>query len=249
MHNKPQQTQTQLIQIGKMAALGQLLSSVAHEINNPLTGVLNNVQLVRMMAEEKKEFNLENFKELLNIIEESALKCTKITRSLLDFSHASKGTFQPISLNEAVEKVAGLIEQELKLQDILLQKELQLDLPLILGDSQLLQQVVFDIISNACWAIHKKSEKVGGSITIKTEYLPESKRVLLSISDTGIGIPKDNLERIFEPFFTTKAVGEGTGLGLSIVYNIVKEHKGEIKVESEVGKGTTFKIGLPAVLT
>jgi len=238
-------TQAQLVQSAKMASVGLLAGGVAHEINNPLTGVLNNVQLIRMMAEVKKDFVMSDFKELLAVIEESALRCKRITQSLLDFSHASKGAFQPISLNEIIEKVSTLIENELGLQNIAIQKQLQPNLPHILGDSQLLQQVVFDIISNAKWAIQEKPEKESGLITLKTQYEPEKKQVLISISDTGIGITKENLEKLSEPFFTTKQVGEGTGLGLSIVYKIIKAHQGTIEVESQVGKGTTFKIGLP----
>lgn len=238
-------TQAQLVQSAKMASIGQLAGGVAHEINNPLTGVLNNVQLIRMEQKEKGELNADEFKELLGVIEESALRCKKITQSLLDFSYASKRIFQPVSLNELVEKVLGLIGYEIKRQNIVVQKQFQPDLPKVSGDSQLLQQVIFDIVSNAKWAIQQKSGKEGGTITIKTEYEPKSKQVCIWISDTGIGIPQENLQRIFEPFFTTRAVGEGTGLGLSIVYNIVKEHKGTIEVESKVNEGSTFRINLP----
>lgn len=240
------QTQAQLVQSAKMASVGLLAGGVAHEINNPLTGVLNNVQLIKMIAEQKKEFNLEDFKELLNLIEESAQRCTKITHSLLGFSRASKGIFQNLSLNEMIEKVVVLVEHELKLQNITIQTDLAPHLPQIKGDSQLLQQIIFDIINNAKWSIQQKSEKENSTITIRTKAGSQNNSISLSISDTGMGIPKGNLERIFDPFFTTKPVGEGTGLGLAVVYNIVKEHNGTITVESEVGKGATFKISLPA---
>jgi len=118
-------------------------------------------------------------------------------------------------------------------------------LPQVLGDPQLLQQVVFDFISNARWAIQQKSSKGEGTITLTTRCDPGNRNICLSISDTGIGIAKENLATIFEPFFTTKAVGEGTGLGLSIVYGIIKAHRGSIEVDSRVGEGTTFKIYLP----
>jgi two-component system, NtrC family, sensor kinase len=223
-----------------------LAGGVAHEINNPLTGVLNNVQLVKMMVEQKSNFDIKEFKEIIDVIENSALRCKKITQSLLDFSRSSKGTFQMISLNKIAEDVSILIEHELGLQNITIQKDLEPNLPDISGDPQLLQQVIFDIIANAKWAVQKKSEKEGGTITIKTHYEPKENNVSIFVSDTGIGIPKENLEKIFEPFFTTKNVGEGTGLGLAIVYGIIKAHKGIIKVESESGKGTTFTIVLPA---
>ena len=240
-------TQVRLVQSAKMASVGLLAGGVAHEINNPLTGVLNNVQLIRMIAEQKQDFNIADFKELLTVIEGSALRCKRITQSLLDFSRASKDVFQKLSLNEIVEKVATLIEHELGLQNIAIQKDLEPGLPQVLGDSQLLQQVVFDVISNGKWAIQQKSEKEGGTIALKTQYEPEKKNILLSISDNGIGIAKENLEKVFEPFFTTKEVGEGTGLGLSIAYSIIKAHQGTIEAESEPGKWTIFKIRLPVI--
>jgi two-component system, NtrC family, sensor kinase len=239
--------QGQVVQSAKMASVGLLAGGVAHEINNPLTGVLNNVQLIKMIAEQKKDFSFEEFKELLGVIEESALRCKKITQSLLDFSHASRGNFQKLFLNDITDKIVVLIEHELNLQDIIIKKELEPSLPLILGDNQLLQQVIFDMISNARWAIKKRSDKEPGLIILKTQYYTDKNAACISISDNGIGISKENLSHIFEPFFTTKPVGEGTGLGLSIVYNIIKAHKGSIEVESEEDKGANFKICLPVV--
>ena len=239
--------QSQLIQTAKMASIGTLAGGVAHEINNPLTGVLNNAQLIKLMAEQKKDFNISEFKDLLNAIEESALRCKKITQSLLSFSYGSKGMFQPVSLNDVVEKIVVFVEQEFKLQNIVVQKELEPNLPLILGDPQLLQQVVFDIVVNAGWAIRKLHEQAGGAISLTTSFDREKKLVCLAISDSGIGIAKEDLDKIFEPFFTTKQVGEGTGLGLSIVYNVISAHSGSIKAESQPGKGSTFTIKIPAI--
>lgn len=238
-------TQAQLVQSAKMASVGVLAGGVAHEINNPLSGILNNVQLIKLLAAEDKNFSIQEFRELLDLVEESSLRCVKITRSLLDFSHASKGIFQLVSFNEAVEKVDGLIGRELALSHITLRKELLPNLPYCLGDSQLLQQVIFDLVCNAKWAIEKGSAKKEGTILIKTEFDPGRKDIIACVSDTGIGIPQEHLERIFEPFFTTKPIGEGTGLGLSVVYNIIKDHKGTIEVVSQLNQGTTFKIRLP----
>ncbi|MFA5100251.1 MAG: ATP-binding protein, partial [Candidatus Omnitrophota bacterium] len=240
-------TQDQLLQASKMAAIGQLAGGVAHEINNPLTGVLNNVQLIKLIAQQKKEFNMDDFKVLLDAIEESSLRCTKITKSLLEFSRASKENRQAVNLNETIQKVTGLIEHEMKLNNIGICQELDPALPAVNADIQLVQQVIFDIISNAAWAIHSRKDVQGGTITLKTEYDSWNRNVYLIISDTGIGIEKKSLERIFDPFFTTKPVGQGTGLGLAIVYNIIKDHKGTVEVQSELGQGTRFKITLPAV--
>ncbi|MDD5255722.1 MAG: PAS domain S-box protein [Candidatus Omnitrophica bacterium] len=245
--DKLKEAQYQLIQTSKMSAIGQLASGVAHEINNPLTGVLNNVQLIKMEADVKKDSNVTDFRQLLDAIEESAMRCKKITQSLLDFSHASRGLLKPLSFNRVIEMVETLISHELELQNILIKKELQPDLPLVSGEPQLLQQVIFDIISNARWAIRKKGASEKGVITLKTGYDSEKNQVIVSIADTGIGISREDSYKIFEPFFTTKNVGEGTGLGLSIVYNIISAHKGMISVESEPGRGAVFTIALPAI--
>lgn len=241
------ETQLQLVQSAKMASVGLLAGGVAHEINNPLTGVLNNIQLIKMEAETKSDFKLSDFKELLDVVEESALRCKKITRSLLDFSHASKGEFHPLSVNEIIEKVVGLINHEFALQNINIVLQLQDNLPQLLGDSQLLQQVIFGMLVNAKWAIGQKEGLKDGEIRIKTEYEKERNYNIISISDNGIGIPKENMAKLFEPFFTTKDVGEGTGLGLALFYSIVRNHGGSIKVESQPGEGTTFSIHLPAI--
>ncbi len=240
------ETQSQLIQASKMSSLGQLAGGVAHEINNPLTGVLNNVQLIKMEAELKKDFSLKDFKELLDVIENSALRCKKITQSLLDFAHTAKGTLVSVSVNEIAEKTISLVNQELILQNIVFKKEFEKDIPFIQGDFQLLQQVIFGLITNAKWAIDKKL-KDGGVITIKTSHNKQKRLVEIAISDNGIGISDENIVKLFTPFFTTKEVGEGTGLGLVLFYSIIKSHGGDIKVVSEVNIGTTFKISLPVI--
>jgi len=140
--------------------------------------------------------------------------------------------------------VYELVRNELKLRNITFQEELAADLPEVQGDAQLLQQVIYGLIVNAKWAIEKKS-KEGGVITVKTNQNPLEKTVGIAVSDTGIGIPQENMSKLFTPYFTTKGVGEGTGLGLALFYNIIKNHKGDISVESQVGVGTTFTIKLP----
>jgi two-component system, NtrC family, sensor kinase len=241
------QTQSQLIQSAKMASLGLLAGGVAHEVNNPLTGVLNNAQLLKMMLEQKNEIPPSDLMEYLEVITESAMRCKSIVSSLLDFAHVSKNTYVPLSINELVEKVENLVKNELNLQNIKIQKELSPNNYKILGDPQLILQVIFDIIVNAKWAVKKKFPSAGGLITLGTSYDQKTGNVCISISDNGIGIPEDNLDKIFEPFFTTKEVGEGTGLGLSIVYSIVKSHKGTIELQSQINQGTTFTIKIPKI--
>ena len=238
--------QGKLIQAEKMSAIGRLAGGVAHEVNNPLTGVLNMVQLAKMAAEEKHDFNLSEFKEYLDIIEDSALRCKRITGSLLDFSRVGSGKKLAISLNELVEKTAILIGYELKLRNISFESELADPLPRMMGDLQLLQQIVVGLCDNAQWAVGKKFTNVpGGKIFIKTWYNAQEKQVCLSCADNGIGIPGDKIGKIFEPFFTTKDVGEGTGLGLAVAYSFIREHKGTVTVESRENEGTVFSIKFP----
>src|SRR3989338_1469264 len=244
---KLRQNQSQLIQSAKMAAVGQLSSGIAHEINNPLAGALNTLQLLKMQLEQAENLDAADLKKLLNTVEESLSRCRKITTSLLSFSRSSKGLFQPISVNEAVRKIIDILEYEIKLDNIAIQTLLEPELPLVMGDSQFIQQVIFDLISNARWALlHKTpSENQVKAITITSSYDSQGRNVILNVSDTGPGIPEENLAKIFEPFFTTKPEGEGTGLGLSIVAHIIEEHQGTIEVQSRLNQGTTFTISLP----
>ncbi len=245
-YDKLKELQSQLVQTEKMAAIGQLAGGVAHEINNPLTGVLNNAQLIKMLAAGKEKMEINEFKDLLNAIEESALRCKKITGSLLAFSRASAGTFENISVNMVINEVVSLVVHDMRLQNILLKVETQPNIPNIQGDVQLLQQIIVDMLSNAKWAVQKKIfNDSGGVIIIRSEYLLGSNYIYIYIIDNGVGIPQDVINRIFEPFFTTKDVGEGTGLGLSIAFSIIEKHRGAIEVKSKVNEGTTFKISLP----
>ncbi|MBU1125290.1 MAG: PAS domain S-box protein [Candidatus Omnitrophica bacterium] len=239
--------ESQLMQTGKMAAVGQLASGVAHEINNPLAGILNYIQVIHLELAQKNSVARHDIDKSLKLIEESAQRCRRITRALLDFAHVSDQTFVPLSLNEVVRKVAVLCEHELSAEQVQFKAQLDEHLPSVMGDVQLLQQAFFDIVLNAKWAIIKKDNRnAADQIFVKTFSLPQEPRAIVTVTDTGIGIPQENLSKIFEPFFTTKTVGEGTGLGLSFVYNIVTKHKGSIELKSQVGIGTTFTLSFPA---
>ena len=240
------ETQAQLVQAGKMAAVGQLAGGVAHELNNPLTGVLTYAKRLLARADDeslKRNEAFRIFPESLRIIRDSALRCKRITENLLNFSRQAKAEHSSLDINEVIENTLGLLGMQLKSAKIDLIKELQPNLPPIIGNSNQLQQVFTNLILNAMQAMPE-----GGSLRIQSKMgvsKAGERLIYIEFTDTGCGIPKENLPRIFEPFFTTRPPGKGTGLGLSISYGIIDAHNGFIEVESEEGKGTTFRIILP----
>ncbi len=235
------QARDQLIEAEKMSAIGQLASGVAHEINNPLSGILGNVQIIRM--ESKSGAKPEDIEELLAVIEDSAKRCKSITQNLLDFSRTEKGVFEAFDVHRALHSTIVLMGHTMKVSNIEIKKRFDEALPMAMGNINQIQQVFLNMFSNAKWAIEKKEEKTG-SVTLETRKI-DDKFLEVSFSDTGVGMSKEVIKKIFEPFFTTKVVGKGTGLGLSICYEIMQKHNGELRVESEEGKGTTFRIKLP----
>jgi signal transduction histidine kinase len=237
-------TQAQLVQSAKMAAIGQLSAGVAHEINNPIGGILGYAQFI-LDKLGKIEFNLEDFKscrKYLEYIERESQRCKQIVENLLSFSRKSSEKFEAIDIKSTREIILSLLMRSLEMQNIKITTEYASSLPLALGNTNRLQQVFTDIIINAQQAMPN-----GGELIISIEAVEKDKKNKLAISfrDTGCGIPQENLERIFEPFFTTKKELKSLGLGLSISYQIIKEHNGEILVTSEVGKGSKFTVLLP----
>lgn len=228
--------QQELIQQEKMAAIGMLAGGVAHEINNPLGGIIAFAQLIkRDLGEDDKVYP-----DILEI-ESAAMRCKKIVQDLLDFSRMSSGKQkQLLDVNPLIEKVTPFIKMELKSLNIIMETDFEYPLPEIYGDTNRLEQVFLNLLTNACHSMKK-----GGHLKIKTYYNKAASSVCIEVSDTGCGISKDELPKIFDPFFTTKRPGQGTGLGLSISYRIVREHGGKIDVKSKSGKGTTFTIFLP----
>ena len=230
--------QQQLIQTDKMAAIGTLAGGIAHEINNPLGAILAHVQLI--VSELEKDHACQ---ESLKQVEGAVLRCKKIVRDLLDFSRQSfDEQRRPIHLNEVVQKTLDLIEVNARHSQITIDLDLDKNLPDIFGHFHKLQQVVLNIVTNA---IHAMMAVRGGKLTIKTFVNKTDSFVCLEISDTGYGIAEKNLDKIFDPFFTTKDQGEGTGLGLAISYKIVKEHEGQIEVNSKENKGAIFLVSFP----
>jgi PAS domain S-box-containing protein len=225
----------QMTQADKLASIGQLSAGIAHEINNPLGIILGYTQLL-LRNESSDDARYQDLKT----IEKHVRACKSIVEDLLNFARSSKPTRNKVRLNEALEDVITFIQHHSIIEDIEIIKYYDADLPPMVLDEKKIKQVFMNLIMNAKHAVGKK-----GRITLSTHCNQENRTVVVEVMDTGYGIKKKNLERVFDPFFTTKPTGEGTGLGLSVSYGIVKSHGGELFVDSEAGKGTTFQIVLP----
>ena len=227
--------QKQLTKSEKMASLGQLAAGVAHEINNPLTGVLFYASLLL----ERKEID-ESMREDLGYILEDSNRCKEIVKSLLVYSRSTGTKKNIIQLNDIIEQSLTLIRDQKKFRNIKIQKYLSEEMMLINADTGKLNQVLINLVINAADAM----EGVG-KISLSSYKDKIVKKIFLEVKDTGNGIPHEDLSKIFDPFFTTKEVGKSTGLGLSIVYGIVEEHGGKISVKKTGSKGTTFIVEFP----
>lgn len=229
----------------KLASVGLLAAGIAHELNNPLTGVLTFTTLLR-----KKMPDGSMDAEDLDLVIRETKRCAAIIRRLLDFAREKTPEKKFTDLNQVIEDTVRIIERPASFRDVEIATELDRDLPQVWVDADLIKQVVMNILVNAQHAIEHE-----GSITVRTRRLAEAKSpepgeepvpmAEIAIIDTGCGIPEKNLKRIFDPFFTSKEVGKGTGLGLSVSHGIIRSHGGSIEVDSTVGKGSTFRIYLP----
>ena len=229
----------QLIQTRKLAAIGNLTAGIAHELNNPL----NNISLTaEALVDEFDDWDKEEKLKMLNVILTQVERASSTVANLLDFTRRDKSSFEEISINDIIERTTKLVANEISLNNIELKLKLGNNLPRIKGNAHNLQQVFVNLLLNAIQAMPDK-----GVLGIKS--YAENNVIKVEVSDTGVGIPADNLDKIFDPFFTTKEVGKGTGLGLSVSYGIIKKHHGTITVESKLGKGTVFTIELPATGT
>jgi two-component system NtrC family sensor kinase len=239
------EAQRQLLQSDKLSSVGRLAAGVAHEINNPLTGVLTYSSFLLKHAEDQPEL-----KEDLEVIVRETKRCREIVKGLLDFSRQSASEKRPIQINEVVHNAHRIVEHQLTIHKILVETRLQQDLPLVDADMMQLEQVLVNLLVNAGDAIGSR----GGTITIETdvtevsngggEQQPGDLLVRVRVTDTGCGIAPEQLNTICEPFFSTKGA-QGTGLGLAIVWGIIEKHHGQLKIDSKVGRGTTFTILLP----
>jgi signal transduction histidine kinase len=233
-----QKTQQQLIQAAKLSSLGQLSAAVAHELNNPLAGVLVYTKLMKdKLAKDK--FDKEKLQNNLAKIESAIEYCTGIIRGLLDFAHQSEPLLRPVTISRAIDKAMSLVGHQAKVKMIEVVREESPSLSLVVADFNQLVQVIINLVINAIQAM-----KEGCKLTIRTTQ--DGDWVRVSVNDTGCGIPPENMEKLFTPFFTTRDEVKGVGLGLAISYGIVERHGGRIEVQSEVGKGSTFTVMLPA---
>src|SRR5437867_8574762 len=235
-----QALETQLVQSEKLAAVGQLVSGVAHELNNPLTSIAGLSEFLL----EQKELGKKD-RGHLQVIQEQAERAGRIVRNLLTFARKGSGEQIPVDLNDVIRRTLSLTAYDLKLKDITVHRELSGALPEVFGDRHGLQQVVLNLVTNAAQAVAENPRERPREITVSTWF---DGQVHLRVADTGPGIPDEIAQSVFTPFFTTKEPGKGTGLGLSITYSIVESHSGQITLEprsARGGGGTAFRVDLP----
>jgi two-component system NtrC family sensor kinase len=227
--------QARLIQSEKMSSLGRMAASVAHEINNPLGGIV----VFSCLLLEQTSPDFPGRKKLETIVREAS-RCRDIVRGLLDFARPGEGERQRADLNAILQATLELLRNQALFRGIAIALDLQTSPLEASCNSSQIQQAFTNLLVNAAEAMSGR-----GSIAIKSWRDPSSRKASVSFTDTGCGIPPESLGQIFEPFFTTKQEGHGTGLGLAIVYGIVERHGGTIKVDSRQGEGTTFTVWLP----
>jgi two-component system NtrC family sensor kinase len=236
--------QARILHQDKMMSLGRLAASVAHEINNPLSGILNYLKLMlRILKRGQTEpTDQSKFERFLETATRETERCSQIVSNLLTFSRASPGTKAPVAVNDLFQRCVVLSRHRLELSGIGLELRLAPEPMAVLGDMNQLQQCVLNLIFNAVDAMPQ-----GGELMLSARPAADAGAIELKVTDNGSGITAEDQARIFEPFFTTKAEGAGVGLGLSTTYGIIERHGGNIQVSSQPGRGTTFTIMLPAV--
>ncbi|MBS1875313.1 MAG: HAMP domain-containing protein [Acidobacteria bacterium] len=237
-----ERTQNSLIQSEKMASLGKLAATVAHELNNPLFGILTYARLALKQV-KREELTLEERERLadkLTLIERESKRSGEIVKNLLTFARQAPRKVGEHDLNQLLERAIAVIRHRVELQQVTLESKLDPNLPKVCCDEGQLQQVLLVLLVNAIEAMPEK-----GSLTVQSQAVNDGTEVAISVKDTGSGIAPDVMPHIFEPFFTTKAETNGSGLGLAIAHGIVAQHGGTISVQSEPGKGAQFTVALP----
>jgi two-component system NtrC family sensor kinase len=242
-----EKTRDQMVFAEKMASLGKLSAVVAHEINNPLAGVLVYAKLVRRQLsklqngrDDEESAVLLGLDDKLSTIEVETARCGDIVRNLLLFSRQREAARAPVDLNSIVERSLKLVQHQADLDEVSADLDLDPELPQVTCEASQMQQAILAVIINGLEAMPD-----GGTLSVSTRYDPERDDVCIEIADTGVGIPEEIKGQIFEPFFSTKSEGKGTGLGLAVMYGIVHRHEGRIDFHSEPGEGTTFQLRVP----
>jgi len=232
----------QVRQVEKAASLGRMAASVAHELNNPLSGILTSAKLAEKRISRMLEDGTtrEGILKNLELIRSESTRCGKIVRDLLTYARQNTTELKDHSLHQLVDRALHLVGHHIKLGEVQTATELQLEDDMITCDGDQIVQALIALCINAVEAMPE-----GGRLSLRTEESETPGRIRLMVSDTGVGIPPDLRERIFDPFFSTKNETKGVGLGLAVVYGIVQRHGGSISVDSTVGEGTTFNIQLP----
>jgi two-component system NtrC family sensor kinase len=233
----------QLLQSEKLAVMGQLAAGVAHEINNPINGIVTYVHLLLKRLDEGR-VDHTTWKKDLKLVERETMRIGSLVRNLLNFSRKTEPDLSHVSLDRLVDETLPILNDQCAIKNIKIIKKYDKEIPNILGDYNQLQQVLLNLVVNAIQAVSKS-----GTIEIKlwTEGLKGSECfVHLDVTDNGVGIPKQDMDKIFDPFYTTKTGDKkGIGLGLSIVRQIVRAHHGRLSIRSDIGRGTTMSVRLP----
>jgi PAS domain S-box-containing protein len=238
----------QLIQAGKMTSLGEMSAGIAHELNQPLNAIRLGNEFLKKMMDEDRKIPEDELYFVVNEVTGQVDRAAEIINRLREFGRKADFTKEEVLINQPIEGVFAIIGKQLRLQNIRVGLELDETLPPILGHKNRLEQVIFNLVTNARDAIFQKRDRGVASDhgLIKIQSCRKGGRVMVTVSDDGMGVPDHARDKIFEPFFTTKEAGKGMGLGLSIVYGIVRDYDGDIQVESTEGEGTTFTLTFPA---
>jgi PAS domain S-box-containing protein len=227
------QLEDQLMQAEKLSSIGLLAAGIAHEVNTPIAGISSYTQMLLKDLPES-----DRRRPILQKIEKQTFRAAEIVNALLNFSRLSGGEFKALDINQLIHDSLALLDHQLQRNHIRVESRFNQSLPPVFGNTGKLQQVFVNLFLNAQDAMPS-----GGELEIETGMIDSM--IIVDISDSGAGIPEENLKRIFDPFFTTKEVGKGTGLGLAVTYGIIQEHGGRIFVDSDAGKGTRFRLKLP----
>ncbi len=230
----------------KMASIGKMAAVLAHEINNPLSGILTYAKLLRKWTDrdDAGQGRRKDISEALDLIATESRRCGDLVKNLLTFSRTTPMNLQPTNLNQVIERSLRLVQHQFDLAGVQVQLQLDPDLPLVVSDGAQIEQVLLALIMNALDALPQ-----GGNLWLSSRYAGDENAVRIVVRDDGAGISPEILPRIFEPFLTTKETGRGVGLGLAISQSILERHNGNIDVQSEVGRGTTFTLMLPCEAT